>query len=137
MRPPYFTPTRVLLSPLPPGLTVLRPCQVVMMLSMYLKLRAASTVSKSSAPSLARASATSLSCSPACARTSTGPVLYWMSRDQRARDNHALNYALRLARSRTVPVCVAFALCTSFGHATARHFRFMLDGLREVELRFE
>jgi deoxyribodipyrimidine photo-lyase len=62
-----------------------------------------------------------------------GPVVYWMSRDQRVRDNWALLYARELAREAGVPLGVVFCLVPSFLGATLRQYGFMLAGLREVE----
>ena len=62
-----------------------------------------------------------------------GPVVYWMSRDQRARDNWALIYAQELAQKRDSALVVAFCLAPEFLGATCRHYSFMLQGLREVE----
>lgn len=62
-----------------------------------------------------------------------GPVLYWMSRDQRVRDNWALLYAAELARERRVPLLVAFCVAPSFPGATLRAYGFLFGGLREVE----
>jgi deoxyribodipyrimidine photo-lyase len=62
-----------------------------------------------------------------------GPVIYWMSRDQRVNDNWALLYALELAGNMDTPVMVAFALTDSFPGANLRHYGFMLRGLMEVE----
>jgi len=61
-----------------------------------------------------------------------GPVLYWMSRDQRAADNWALLYAQDQALARERPLVVVFALAPDFLDATLRHYQFMLDGLRET-----
>ncbi|XP_065917481.1 deoxyribodipyrimidine photo-lyase-like isoform X2 [Dysidea avara] len=63
-----------------------------------------------------------------------GPVLYWMSRDQRVQDNWALIFAQKLANKVRVPLCVCFCLVSSFLGATIRHYGFMLKGLQE-ELR--
>ncbi len=63
----------------------------------------------------------------------SGPVVYWMSRDQRAADNWALAHAADLARASGAPFFVAFALAPAFPGATARHYAFMLAGLRETE----
>ncbi|KAG0564082.1 hypothetical protein KC19_8G081400 [Ceratodon purpureus] len=62
-----------------------------------------------------------------------GPVVYWMSRDHRSRDNWALLHAVHQAREKGVAVAVAFNLVESFLEARARHFGFMLRGLRVVE----
>ncbi len=64
-----------------------------------------------------------------------GPVLYWMSRDQRVNDNWALLFAQELALVRKVPLGVVFSLAPRFLNATSRQYGFMLKGLREVESR--
>jgi len=63
-----------------------------------------------------------------------GCVVYWMSRDQRAVDNHALLYAQDIAQSKNVPLKVVFNLYTTPNHAwgTWRAYGFMLRGLKEV-----
>ncbi|MCE5272181.1 deoxyribodipyrimidine photo-lyase [bacterium] len=66
------------------------------------------------------------------ARPGRGPVMYWMSREQRAADNHALAAALELARERRVPCHVAFCLAPAFAGAGLRHYAFMLEGLRRT-----
>ncbi|MDD4651562.1 MAG: deoxyribodipyrimidine photo-lyase [Methanothrix sp.] len=66
------------------------------------------------------------------ASQSSGPVIYWMSRDQRVRDNWALLYAGELARKRGCPLAVAFCLAPGFLGATEVQYRFMLQGLSEV-----
>jgi deoxyribodipyrimidine photo-lyase len=62
-----------------------------------------------------------------------GPVLYWMSRDQRVIDNWALIHAQTCAIKKKVPLIVCFCLVPDFLQASARHYRFMLKGLTEVE----
>lgn len=62
-----------------------------------------------------------------------GPVALWMSRDQRVHDNWALLFGQGLAIERRVPFCVVFCLTPDFLGATTRQYRFMLQGLREVE----
>jgi deoxyribodipyrimidine photo-lyase len=62
----------------------------------------------------------------------TGPVIYWMSRDQRAEDNWALLYAQQEALRRRAALAVVFCLVPSFLDATDRHFAFMLQGLAET-----
>ena len=66
-------------------------------------------------------------------REQHGPVAYWMSRDQRARDNWALLYAQHLAIRQQQPLTVVFCLVPDFLGATIRHYGFMLNGLQEVE----
>ncbi|HNT28341.1 MAG TPA: deoxyribodipyrimidine photo-lyase, partial [bacterium] len=65
----------------------------------------------------------------------SGPVLYWMSRDQRVSDNWALIHAQNEAVKKGRPLAVVFCLAPRFGEASRRHYDFMLGGLREVEER--
>lgn len=60
-------------------------------------------------------------------------VLYWMQASQRARFNHALEYAAREADELKVPLVVGFGLDEDYPEANARHFAFMLQGLEETE----
>jgi len=62
-----------------------------------------------------------------------GPVVYWMSRDQRVRDNWALLFAQELALEEKVPLSVVFCLAPKFLDATMRQYGFMLKGLQQVE----
>ncbi|PKP22680.1 MAG: deoxyribodipyrimidine photolyase [Bacteroidetes bacterium HGW-Bacteroidetes-21] len=62
-----------------------------------------------------------------------GPVVYWMSRDQRVENNEALIYALDMARQSQQTLVVVFCVDTSYPGANIRHFSFMLLGLIEVE----
>ncbi len=66
-------------------------------------------------------------------RESKGPVIYWMSRDQRVHDNYALLYAQKLALEMKVPFGVVFNLVPVFLNASLRQYDFMLKGLMEVE----
>ena len=66
-----------------------------------------------------------------------GPVVYWMSRDQRVSDNWALTYAQELSDEHDSALAVAFCLTPKFLGATSRHYNFMLQGLREVENRLQ
>lgn len=61
-----------------------------------------------------------------------GPVVYWMSREQRVLDNWGLLHARSLA-GETRPLIVLFCLAPSFIGATLRHYDFMLKGLKQVE----
>jgi deoxyribodipyrimidine photo-lyase len=63
----------------------------------------------------------------------SGPLLYWMSRDQRAVDNPALWLAREEARWEQSPLVVVFCLVPEFLGATRRAYDFMLRGLEEVE----
>lgn len=62
-----------------------------------------------------------------------GPVVYWMSRDQRVYGNWALLYAQEIAEKNKSPLIVIFCLNPSFLGATLRQYDFMLGGLKEVE----
>jgi deoxyribodipyrimidine photo-lyase len=62
-----------------------------------------------------------------------GPVVYWMSRDQRVHDNWALLYAQEKALERKVPLWVVFNLFAVPGRVNARQYGFMFEGLKEVE----
>ncbi|WP_092376747.1 deoxyribodipyrimidine photo-lyase [Desulfomicrobium apsheronum] len=61
-----------------------------------------------------------------------GPVLYWMHRDFRARDNWGLTYARLQALRAGQPVAVVFCLAPEFVDATVVHFNFLLDGLAQT-----
>jgi deoxyribodipyrimidine photo-lyase len=61
-------------------------------------------------------------------------VLYWMQQAQRAEFNDALEYAIDQANALTLPVLVVFALAP-YPDANCRHYRFMLEGLRETRNR--
>jgi deoxyribodipyrimidine photo-lyase len=63
----------------------------------------------------------------------SGPVIYWMSRDQRVYDNWAMIYSQNLAFYRKKPLIVVFNLVPDFLDATIRQYGFMLRGLREVD----
>lgn len=62
-----------------------------------------------------------------------GPVVYWMSREQRVADNWGLYHAQQLALERRVPLLVVFTLADGFLGATVRQFGFMLRGLEQVQ----
>lgn len=64
---------------------------------------------------------------------SSGPVVYWMSRDQRVHDNWALVYAQEIALERKEWLEVVFCLVPRFLDATVRQYEFMIQGLEEVE----
>jgi deoxyribodipyrimidine photo-lyase len=61
-----------------------------------------------------------------------GPVIYWMSREQRLSDNWGLLHAQELALAAGAPLAVAFCLAPAFLGATLRQYGFMLRGLAEV-----
>jgi deoxyribodipyrimidine photo-lyase len=65
--------------------------------------------------------------------TRYGPIVLWMSRDQRMNDNWALLFAQELAREQKTPLAVIFCLVPQFLNATIRQYGFMIKGLQEVE----
>lgn len=62
-----------------------------------------------------------------------GPIVYWMSRDQRVNDNWALLYAQELAEQRNQGLLVVFCLTPHFLGAILRQYGFLIKGLEEVE----
>ena len=60
-------------------------------------------------------------------------VLYWMQQSQREAFNPALEAAVVSANRLRLPVLVGFGLTESYPQANARHYTFMLEGLRGVE----
>lgn len=59
--------------------------------------------------------------------------IYWMQSAQRAECNHALEYAVRQANALLKPLIVYFGITEDFPEANERHYRFMLEGLREAK----
>ncbi|OVA07673.1 DNA photolyase [Macleaya cordata] len=68
-----------------------------------------------------------------CGQECGGPVVYWMFRDQRLKDNWALIHAVDQAKKSNVPVAVAFNLFDQFLGAKARQLGFMLRGLHQLQ----
>ena len=71
------------------------------------------------------------------ANEKTGPVVYWMSRDQRAHDNWALLFAQETALKQKTSLGIAFCLVPQFLGATIRQYGFMMQGLQELEKNLE
>ena len=61
-----------------------------------------------------------------------GPVIYWMSRDQRVEDNWGLIYAQTEAAAMNQPLYVIFSIAEEFLGASQVHYSFMAAGLIEV-----
>ena len=61
-----------------------------------------------------------------------GPVVYWMSREQRLRDNWGLLVAQQRALEHQAPLVIVFTLVDAFCGATERQFYLMLHGLAKV-----
>ncbi len=62
----------------------------------------------------------------------SGYVLYWMQQAQRAFDNPALEHAVAEANRLHKPVLAVFGLSSTYPEANARHYTFLLEGLRET-----
>ena len=62
-----------------------------------------------------------------------GYVLYWMQSSQRARYNHALEYAIQRANDLGQRLLVVFGLTDGYPEANLRHYTFMLEGLKDVQ----
>lgn len=61
-------------------------------------------------------------------------VLYWMQQSQRTEFNHALEYAVERANELKLPPLVVFGLMDDYPEANPRHYTFLLQGLRDVQL---
>ncbi len=61
-----------------------------------------------------------------------GPVVYWMSRDQRIEDNWALIFAQEIANQRKTSVIIVFCITRDFLNSPLRHYCFMIEGLKEA-----
>ena len=62
-------------------------------------------------------------------------VLHWMQQSQRADFNPALEHAIDQGNRLDRSVIVGFGLMDGYPEANARHYRFMLEGLRDVQSR--
>ncbi len=62
-----------------------------------------------------------------------GPIVYWMSRDQRIEDNWALIYAQEIALEYKQPLAIVHNLKASYLGGGMRQFDFKVRGLQEVE----
>lgn len=60
-----------------------------------------------------------------------------MQQSQRARYNHALEYAIYRANELSLPLVACFGLTGAFPEAVRRHYRFMLEGLAETKKALE
>ena len=56
-----------------------------------------------------------------------------MQASQRVQYNHALEFAIQQANERSAPVIAYFGLTDRYPDANERHYRFMLEGLKEVQ----
>jgi deoxyribodipyrimidine photo-lyase len=60
-----------------------------------------------------------------------------MQQSQRAEWNHALEHAIDAANDAGLPLVVGFGITVRFPGASLRHYRFMLEGLRETQQSLE
>ncbi len=64
-------------------------------------------------------------------------VLYWMQQSQRVQYNHALACAIESSHAMGCPLVVVFVLTDGYPDANLRHYRFMLEGIRETAIELE
>ena len=60
-------------------------------------------------------------------------ILYWMQQSQRGEWNHALEYAIRMAKEQDCTVLSVFGLTEDYPDGNARHFHFMVQGLQDAQ----
>ena len=60
-------------------------------------------------------------------------IFYWMQASQRTNYNHALEFAIERANKLNKNLYVIFVLTTNFPEANLRHYKFMLEGLKEIK----
>ena len=61
-------------------------------------------------------------------------VLYWMVRDKRVNDNWALLEAQKIALKNNVPLIVCFNYYNKYSQANIRHYQFLFDGLKFLQI---
>lgn len=66
-----------------------------------------------------------------------GPIIYWMDREERSDDNWALLFAQDLADRYDQPLLVVFNLVNGYLGGGKRQYQFKVDGLRELDDRFQ
>ena len=66
-----------------------------------------------------------------------GPVIYWMNREQRVKDNWALYYAQNKAVEMKVSLIVVFCMNEEFFGTRKKHYDFSLLGLEKVYLKLK
>jgi deoxyribodipyrimidine photo-lyase len=69
----------------------------------------------------------------ATGKRGSGPIVYWLSREQRSEDNWPLLFAQQEALDREKPLLVVFCLVSDYPGATLRHYLFLLAGLAELQ----
>ena len=63
----------------------------------------------------------------------TGPVVYWMDRDMRIRDNWTLLHAQEIAIEKGVPLLLVYNLVVNFLGGGTRQLAFKIEALKELE----
>lgn len=66
-------------------------------------------------------------------KNQTGPIVYWMNRDCRSKDNWALLYAQKQSMKENQPLLVVYNLEVGFLGGAFRQHDFKVKGLQEVE----
>ena len=64
-------------------------------------------------------------------------VIYWMQAAQRTYYNHALEYAVEVSNYQRLPLIVVFCLVDKYPSSNRAHYRFMIEGLQEVQKSLE
>jgi deoxyribodipyrimidine photo-lyase len=65
----------------------------------------------------------------------SGPVVYWMSREQRIQDNWAALFAIELSIKLKQPLIIIFNLIDNFISSNLRNYEFLLKGLKEQQIK--
>lgn len=65
-------------------------------------------------------------------RSGTNPIGYWIHATPRVHYNHALEYAVHLAKRRDLDLFCFFVVTTDYPDATQRHLRFLLEGVFDL-----
>ncbi|RCW61979.1 deoxyribodipyrimidine photo-lyase [Halanaerobium sp. ST460_2HS_T2] len=60
-------------------------------------------------------------------------VAYWMQSSQRLKYNQALGYAVEMSNQLNQPLLIFFLLNANFPEAEYGHFKFMIEGLKEIK----
>ncbi len=64
-------------------------------------------------------------------------ILYWVHSSQRSNFNPSLDYSIELANSHKKPILAFFGLTETYPEANERHYKFMLEGLKELKSNLE
>ncbi|MCU0660321.1 MAG: deoxyribodipyrimidine photo-lyase [Candidatus Pacebacteria bacterium] len=65
--------------------------------------------------------------------TKDGPIIYWMNREMRVRDNWSLLYAKSLADEQKAPVVVVYTLVPGFLGGRNRQLAFKISALKQIK----